>query len=186
MLLKQMLSVLSSTVISPLFFFFFSEMAIMLLRKSMMTKHTCKDLNSFGSSRKPTLVTFSLLNILTPYLSSRSVFCYWGVELEDDQKTAPQKPPLMDASVSMPSASQAEGEVQALCGAPPSCLRASRANPKGQGVTASGFSWAHRKAESSLSVVHSDFLSLLQRQSFCNLVGSGLITRLGFIANLGS
>lgn len=33
----------------------------------------------------------------------------------------------------MPSASQAEGEVQALCGAPPSCLRASRQTPRGRG-----------------------------------------------------
>lgn len=46
--------------------FFFSEMAIILLRKSMMIEHTCKGLHSFGSSRKPTLGTFSLLNILTP------------------------------------------------------------------------------------------------------------------------
>ena len=48
------------------FFFFFSEMAIMLLRKSMEIERTCKGLNSFGRSRKPTLVTFSLLDILTP------------------------------------------------------------------------------------------------------------------------
>ena len=47
-------------------FFFSSEMAIMLLRKSMEIERTCKGLHSFGSSRKPTLITFSLLDILTP------------------------------------------------------------------------------------------------------------------------